>query len=311
MPLLGQLLFFCLALPLLKPVCLSESFGSLWAQDDKTATREAFRGNFDARQVLIAFKLAYPERISRVAILDGEWAMLLDDTWFFWEGGRLLPEEDREERDRYTRYPFYQYSAETYPPPPVMSPEDRARLTASLRERDATPRTRHPGLYNALYRIDDKASSWEQVKTTYFLGMKTQVHRDILEDLAAVEEELQQLMKSDNALRRFVESLWGVEAYNWRNIAGTSSLSFHSYGTAIDLMPSSYGGKHVYWLWSRDTVEDWFSVPWERRYRPPESFIEAFERQGFIWGGKWFYFDTIHFEYRPEIMILNGVEPES
>jgi hypothetical protein len=28
--------------------------------------------------------------------------------------------------------------------------------------------------------------------------------------------------------------------------------------------------------------------------------VEIFERHGFIWGGKWGHFDTMHFEYRPE-----------
>jgi len=32
----------------------------------------------------------------------------------------------------------------------------------------------------------------------------------------------------------------------------------------------------------------------------PQSVVDAFERQGFIWGGKWNHYDTMHFEYRPE-----------
>jgi hypothetical protein len=32
--------------------------------------------------------------------------------------------------------------------------------------------------------------------------------------------------------------------------------------------------------------------------------VEIFERHGFIWGGKWYHFDTFHFEYRPEIIAL-------
>ncbi|MCK5249849.1 MAG: M15 family metallopeptidase, partial [Spirochaetaceae bacterium] len=36
----------------------------------------------------------------------------------------------------------------------------------------------------------------------------------------------------------------------------------------------------------------------------PEAVVEAFEKNGFIWGGKWFLFDQIHFEYRPELIIL-------
>jgi hypothetical protein len=34
----------------------------------------------------------------------------------------------------------------------------------------------------------------------------------------------------------------------------------------------------------------------------PSEIIEAIERHGFIWGGKWWHFDTMHFEYRPEII---------
>ena len=30
---------------------------------------------------------------------------------------------------------------------------------------------------------------------------------------------------------------------------------------------------------------------------------EIFERHGFIWGGKWYHYDTMHFEYRPEFFI--------
>jgi hypothetical protein len=30
--------------------------------------------------------------------------------------------------------------------------------------------------------------------------------------------------------------------------------------------------------------------------------VDIFERHGFIWGGKWGHFDTMHFEYRPELL---------
>lgn len=28
----------------------------------------------------------------------------------------------------------------------------------------------------------------------------------------------------------------------------------------------------------------------------------AFERHGFIWGAKWYHYDSMHFEYRPELL---------
>jgi len=37
-----------------------------------------------------------------------------------------------------------------------------------------------------------------------------------------------------------------------------------------------------------------------------EKFVSAFEHQGFVWGGKWLFFDNMHFEYRPEILIFSG-----
>ena len=38
------------------------------------------------------------------------------------------------------------------------------------------------------------------------------------------------------------------------------------------------------------------------RNRVPFDIVAVFERHGFIWGGKWSHFDTMHFEYRPELL---------
>jgi hypothetical protein len=35
----------------------------------------------------------------------------------------------------------------------------------------------------------------------------------------------------------------------------------------------------------------------------PQAIVDAFEAEGFIWGGKWHSFDFMHFEYRPELLI--------
>ncbi len=37
----------------------------------------------------------------------------------------------------------------------------------------------------------------------------------------------------------------------------------------------------------------------------PWPIILIFEKYGFIWGGKWHHFDTMHFEYRPELFSKN------
>jgi D-alanyl-D-alanine carboxypeptidase len=38
------------------------------------------------------------------------------------------------------------------------------------------------------------------------------------------------------------------------------------------------------------------------RNRLPFDIVQIFEKHGFIWGGKWGHFDTMHFEYRPELL---------
>ncbi|MFY4861157.1 M15 family metallopeptidase, partial [Aliarcobacter butzleri] len=35
----------------------------------------------------------------------------------------------------------------------------------------------------------------------------------------------------------------------------------------------------------------------------PLEIVEIFEKYGFIWGGRWYHFDTMHFEYRPELLV--------
>jgi hypothetical protein len=85
----------------------------------------------------------------------------------------------------------------------------------------------------------------------------------------------------------------GSGTYNYRVIAGTGHLSPHAYGIAIDLARDS----RDYWQWAAreegaKRIKDY----------PPEV-VKAFEDNGFIWGGKWWHFDILHFEYRPEIIL--------
>ena len=32
------------------------------------------------------------------------------------------------------------------------------------------------------------------------------------------------------------------------------------------------------------------------------AIARIFETHGFIWGGAWYHYDTMHFEYRPELL---------
>jgi hypothetical protein len=80
--------------------------------------------------------------------------------------------------------------------------------------------------------------------------------------------------------------------FNYRPIAGTDRLSAHSFGIALDIAV----GRSHYWLWEKTGAGEYKnSIPW--------AIVEIFEKHGFIWGGKWYHFDTMHFEYRPELIL--------
>ncbi len=107
--------------------------------------------------------------------------------------------------------------------------------------------------------------------------------------LRAVSHELAKLPKS--YLKYLVPAAGG---YNCRVIAGTKRLSPHSYGIAIDIAV-----KHTdYWRWNKPEADG--SRPYKNRI--PLKIVAIFEKHGFIWGGRWKHYDTMHFEYRPELL---------
>lgn len=82
--------------------------------------------------------------------------------------------------------------------------------------------------------------------------------------------------------------------YNCRPIAGTSRISAHGHGIAVDIAV----GRANYWQWDGGRP----GAAKGYRNAVPYEIVEIFERHGFIWGGKWYHYDTMHFEYRPELL---------
>jgi hypothetical protein len=103
----------------------------------------------------------------------------------------------------------------------------------------------------------------------------------------------------------YVDNIKIIFSMDRRKVDGSDALSYHAYGLALDIVPNDYGGKQVYWRWSAAWKSGWDRIPLTERWHPPSAVIDAFEQEGFVWGGKWYHFDNIHFEYRPEIIILN------
>ncbi|EAI5647805.1 glycoside hydrolase [Campylobacter fetus] len=103
--------------------------------------------------------------------------------------------------------------------------------------------------------------------------------------LQKVSDELDFMVKNNPNLLKYLDNPAGT--FNYRKISKTDLLSAHSWGIAIDINVNMSD----YWQWSKDG---------KYHNNIPKDIVEVFEKNGFIWGGRWKHFDTMHFEYRPE-----------
>lgn len=110
---------------------------------------------------------------------------------------------------------------------------------------------------------------------------------DVHKKLQNISDELDLL---PDELKSFVNNPAGVT--NWRKISNTNRLSSHSFGIAIDINVKNSD----YWQWYKKDKEPKY------RNKIPLEIVRIFEKHGFIWGGRWYHYDTMHFEYRPELL---------
>lgn len=169
---------------------------------------------------------------------------------------------------------------------PLANPTDR------LPENFDPGRFRIEPMFMALYGDSDAAVRAGCTKVD-FCGQTVAFssHCGAAEALSKVADDLKPLAAKDAEVAAYLTKLGGT--FNWRKVAGTERLSNHSFATAIDLNVD----KSAYWRWQPADKLPTFS-----RLKFPRAIIEAFERHGFIWGGKWYHYDTMHFEYRPELI---------
>ena len=120
----------------------------------------------------------------------------------------------------------------------------------------------------------------------------TKIH-GVDKKLRAISSEIEKLPEK---IRKHVYNPQG--GFHWRVIKGTKRLSMHSFGVAVDLFPPS--GKS-YWKLSHPDKNKLYAY----KNTFPLEIVSIFEKHGFIWGGKWYHFDSLHFEYRPELLLDN------
>jgi hypothetical protein len=166
---------------------------------------------------------------------------------------------------------------------------------AAQPERDFDPgRARNDAFFTKVYGDCRKPEFAASLTTVRWLPKKSnqrlEVSREngVPDHLKAVSDELDELPPKFDVY--LIPSAGG---FRCRTIAGTNRRSGHAYGIAIDI-----AAKHShYWRWAKEGPS---GSPIYRSEIPSEI-VNIFERHGFIWGGRWYHYDTMHFEYRPEL----------
>lgn len=240
-------------------------------------------------QEVMSLSDAYRSHIDDIDFRDGDIAFRINDVWIYYQGGRMLAEKNLSSRKNYASlfYPYPSGALKTIPP--FNPPEQRASDFLDAMFGRTSLEIRNHG------------------QSVSFLKHTAFVNRICVEPLKKVEQKILAEARFDPEVRDFIADLKILYSFQRKNVIGTGSVSYHSYGLALDLIPKSYERKHVYWKWSAVLNKTWYKTPWfltplNSRWSPPQPVIEAFEENGFIWGGKWVHFDTVHFEYRPELL---------
>ena len=218
---------------------------------------------------------AYPESLS---LVEGN-ALVLRD------GGPPLAIDDGKAKDHQQALAagaLEDSLRQVYPPGPC---ETKPAVD------DDPGRIRSDALMMRLYGASAGAVEADLVRVEWF-GTTLRVTKR--QGAAAALEEGRDALAKTPALKRYLVPSAGT--FNWRKVSGAKNISVHSFGAAIDLN-TTYAD---YWVWSGGKPG---RVPkYANRY--PLEIVDIFERHGFIWGGRWYHYDTMHFEYRPELIAI-------
>ena len=251
-----------------------------------------FFGNTDygIKQILEinAILSAYSERIESMEIEKDEVCFIINGKSIYYSDGKMLNKNNLSSADLYQSI-FYTYTKGTL----SVIPEYVKSITV-----------RSSDFQDALYGEGEVEIS-KECRWIPFLNKSVFVNNICIDELTNINNFLKESAERSSAVNEFINGIIAVSSFVTKKVTGTGNTSFHSYGLAIDLIPISYEGKSVYWKWSAVFNDNWRTIPLKDRWSPPGEVIKIFEENGFIWGGKWHHFDTIHFEFRPEILVLS------
>lgn len=243
-------------------------------------TASSYAQRLSIQQYEQRLKKAYPDQITGIK----------DNYVIFKNGTRILFDDGKTKS-----------LAELYAHPDI---EDQLKATyikgktPNPTEGDDPGRIRNDTFFKTMYGATPAAVRQNLVTITWLpktVKQQLRVSRinGVDKKMQAISDDLEKLPAH---LLPYVQQVAGT--FTWRVIKGTDRLSTHSFGITMDIN-TKYSN---YWQWDNKTTDESKRIP-NYINRIPQEIVDIFEKHGFIWGGKWYHYDTMHFEYRPELLI--------
>lgn len=180
-------------------------------------------------------------------------------------------------------------------------PYPTGRLARPLAKDEDPGRIRYEPFFRKMYGdsariVEGKLARLQWMPHSKGKRLKAMSTNAIDKRLAAISGRLEKLPSKQRKLAAATSG-----PFNWRFIHGTKRLSVHSFAIALDVAVKQAD----YWRWAKANKDG--AIPYKNRI--PHEIAAVFEAQGFIWGGKWYHYDTMHFEYRPELLDARCIAP--
>ena len=239
-----------------------------------------------AGELLDVLVSSYPEALVRH-----------DDTHIYWRDGTVMDVSDGR-NDK----PFADLLADASILDQFRLSYPRGHLAASPSPNADPGRFRNEAFFRKMYGDCHKGDVQRHMTAITWLprtwGKTVQITRvnGVADRLKEVSDEIDALPA---AIKQAAWPIAGV--FSCRAVKDTGRPSMHAYAAAIDLNLKISD----YWLWQ--SSKGGGLIPY--RNRMPQEIVDIFEKHGFIWGGKWYHYDTMHFEYRPELLRAGTTGP--
>lgn len=259
---------------------ISFAFTAICNSEVKAAPISSKEYDILMKQDLLCLLLAYPDYIKDIKVKE-------ENKFFIvMKSGRMLIYDDKKNKsleEKLNNGDLQDMLEQVYP----------LEIKGRLMEEDFDPgRVRNYSLLNEVYGVSQNSVEANLINVRAgYRSFQFNKNNKAAEALGNVMKELTSMMATNKNIASFLYPVNGT--FNYRLVAGTGRLSPHSYGIAIDLKSD----RKDYWKWATKEEGN------KRVSIYPKELVQCFERNNFIWGGKWSHFDILHFEYRPELII--------